>query len=98
MLGSINSDVIFGWSYDLADKGENSTVNEDITLENVSVYYDEKLGKADGKYRLPIVVESVIDGKKHKNVTVKNVTVNGEKLTDKNADITLKGVENFVIE
>ena len=98
MLGSINSKVIFGWNYDLADKGENSTVNEDITLENVSVYYDEKLGKADGKYRLPIVVESVIDGKKHKNVTVKNVTVNGEKLTDKNADITLKGVENFVIE
>ena len=81
------------------ESAKKLTSDVEMFLYNEGViYYDEKLGKADGKYRLPIVVDSVIDGKKHKNVTVKNVTVNGEKLTDKNADITLKGVENFVIE
>ena len=98
MLGSINADAIFGWNYDLTEKGEKAAVNENVTLENITVYYDEKIGKNGDKFKMPILVESILNGKKHKNITVKNVTVNGEKLTAKNAEITLNGVENFVIE
>lgn len=98
MLGSINAETIFGWNFDLANMEKTAATNEDITLENITVYYDEKIGKNGNKFKMPILVESVFDDRKHKNVTVKNVTVNGEKLTENNADITLIGVENFVIE
>ena len=67
----------------------------DIVCRNIKVYYDEKIPKKDGKYHVPIRIGSILPEVKHENITISNITVNGEPLTEENAVLYLDGAKNF---
>lgn len=98
MLGSINADEIYNWNYDVYKKGANSATISDVLMENVKVYYDEKIGMENGAYKLPVLIDSVVKNRTHKNIKLKNVTVNGEKLNYNNVVLSISFAENFTIE
>lgn len=70
----------------------------DIVCRHITVYYDERIPKLNGKYHVPIRVGSVLEGVKHENITVSDVTVNGELLTEENAILYLDGAKKFNFE
>ena len=70
----------------------------DVICRDITVYYDEKIPKKDGKYHVPIHVSTSVPNVKHENILVSNVTVNGILLTEENAVLDIRGVENFRLE
>lgn len=70
----------------------------DILVKDITVYYDEGIALEDGKYQVPIRIESVVANVAHYNITVENIFVNGVKLTKENALLELSDVENFVLK
>ncbi|MBR5188437.1 MAG: hypothetical protein IKW18_08200, partial [Clostridia bacterium] len=70
----------------------------DVVCRNITVYYDEKIPKKDGKYNVPIRILSIIQGVKHDNILVSDITVNGQLLTEENAILDLSGAANFRME
>ena len=67
----------------------------DVTFKDIKVYYDEAIPKREGKYHVPIRVASSFPDVKHKNISVCNIRINGELLTEENAVLDLKGAEGF---
>ena len=70
----------------------------DVVCRNITVYYDEKIPKKDGKYNVPIRVLTTIPEIKHSDILVSNITVNGQVLTEENAILDLSGAKNFRLE
>lgn len=77
--------------------GADSATAHDITAKNISVYYDAALSYEDGKYIVPILIESFFKDKIYKNILLEDITVNGEKLTMDNAILNIDNVENFTL-
>lgn len=98
MLGSMNADAIFGWHYDVYEKGAKSAAIENVLLQNIKIYYDEKIGKEGKAYLITVLTDSVVKGRVHRNIKLKNVTVNGEKITGENLVLSINHTENFSIE
>ncbi len=98
MLGSINADEIYNWYYDVYKKGPKAAVIENVLMENVKVYYDEKIGKEGEAYKLPVLIDSVVKNKIHKNIKLKNITVNGEKVNYNNVVLSVSFSKDFTIE
>ena len=57
----------------------------DILVRNIKVYYDERIPLKDGKYNVPIEVYKVVPEIKFYNITLENITINGQRLTEENA-------------
>ena len=53
------------------------------------MYYDERIPKTDNKFSVPIVIRECTDGEPYYNISVKDVTVNGVKLTRENSVLKL---------
>ena len=70
----------------------------DVICRNITVYYDERIPKKDGKYNVPIRIVSTLPNVKHENILVSDVRINGELLTEENAILDLSGAENFRLE
>ncbi len=69
-----------------------------VVCRNIKVYYDEKIPlTGDGKYNVPINVQSHRAGVVYRHILVENVEVNGVKLTPDNAVLWLNGVDGFVL-
>lgn len=66
----------------------------DISYKNINVYYDEKIPRKDGKYNMPIAIESIRDGVEHYNISVSGIKVNGKKMTESDLDIRIKNANN----
>ncbi len=76
---------------DTAPKGTpyKQTCCHDVTVRNICVYYDERIPKTDNKFSVPIVIRECTDGEPYYNISVKDVTVNGVKLTRENSVLKL---------
>ncbi len=69
-----------------------------VICRHITVYYDEKIPlTADGKYNVPISVQSHRAGVKHRDILVEDVTVNGVKIDETNAVLWLKEVDGFTL-
>ena len=79
-------------------EGIYETCVHDVTVRNIKVHYDESIEKTDGKYNVPILVRSLIDGVLFYNIKIENVTVNGKKLTMENSVTCVSGTDNFSIQ
>lgn len=70
----------------------------DVTVRNIRVYYDEEIPKVDGKYHVPIVMRSCLEGVCYSNIAIENVVVNGVRLTKENAMIETIGVDSLYFD
>ena len=78
--------------------GINQTCVHDIVAKNINVFYDEKIEKQDGKYNIPICINSSVEGVDFYNIKISNINVNGDHLTKENAIIEIDNVNNFCFE
>ena len=79
-------------------EGINQACIHDVLIKNITIYYDEKINKIDGKYNVPIDICSCLDGVEFYNIFINNVCVNGVRIDKDNGIINLCGVKNFSIE
>lgn len=70
----------------------------DISLKDITVYYDETIPLKEGKRQVPIHIDSVLKNIRHDRITVENVRVNGERLSEENALLELSGVDGFILK
>lgn len=70
----------------------------DIAVKNINVYYDEKIPKKDEKYDVPIDISSFIDDVTHYNISVSDIKINGEKVTENDLPVSVSHTENFSFE
>ena len=73
---------------------QQATVH-DITYRNITVYYDERIPKVDGRFNTPICVHSCIEGVKHYNISVSGVKINGVPANENNVVMQVWSAENF---
>ncbi len=79
-------------------EGAEPATLHDIEVRNICVYYDEEIPKKDGRYNAPILIKSYRDGVKFRNISLKNIEINGEKIDRSNAILEVDEIDNFNIE
>ena len=79
-------------------EGISQACVHDVIIRNIKVYYDEKIPLADGRFNVPVVIDSSLEGVEFYNISVSDVTVNGVHLDKDNAIINAKNVRNFSFE
>ena len=47
----------------------------DITIRNIRVYYDEAIPKKDGKWNVPVRIQSCVEGVEFYNIDISDVTL-----------------------
>ena len=52
----------------------------DVTVKNITVYFDEKLPKENGKCIIPASVKSSVEGVEFFNISISGLCVNGENV------------------
>jgi hypothetical protein len=70
----------------------------DIKFRNITVFYDEKLPKVEGKYKVPIEIRSDIDGVEYYNIDITGLVINGVEIDEENAVLKIEKVKNFSIK
>ena len=79
-------------------EGIQQATAHDITFKNITVYYDERIPKVDGRFNTPICIYSCIDGVKHYNISVSGVTVNGIPANENNVVMQVYSAGNFTFK
>ena len=74
---------------------EESSVHH-VTINNINVYYDERIPKKDGKYDARIHIKSKLEGVKFHDISISGITINGEEIDINNSVNELDDMENFV--
>ncbi len=67
----------------------------DVVVKNINVFYDEKIEKVDGKYNVPICVESILDDVEFYDISVSGIRVNGISISTENAILDINRTKNF---
>lgn len=70
----------------------------DISVGNITVYYDEKIPKKDNKYNVPIYIASVVDGVQFRNIKISGIKINGHIINKDNALLDVSDTENFCFD
>ncbi len=67
-----------------------------VVCRNIQVYYDEAIPLTeDGRYQVPIVVCSSVEGVRLADIRLENISVNGTPLSPANAVMDVREVDRF---
>lgn len=78
--------------------GLNCGMVSDITIKNIKVYYDERIPKPDGKFNTPVFIKSFRDDIKFCNISISDVSINGEAIDESGIVAEIDVVDNFYFE
>ena len=74
------------------------STNHHIFFKNINVYYDEKIEKVDGKYNVPIRITSKLQDIRHYDIEIDNLSINGEKIEEKDVLLFIENSEKVIIK
>lgn len=77
----------------LSIEGIKPMTVHDVTVKNIRVFADENVPLKKGQYGPLIQIVSSVPGVSHKNVTLENVTINGDKINPENCECDFSGIE-----
>ncbi len=83
---------------DAEEMGIPAAQVHDILVKDITVYYDEAIALEDGKFQVPIHIQSLVKNVVHYNFTLENIYINGVKLTQENAILEISEAENVVLK
>ncbi len=70
-----------------------------VTCRHIRVFYDAAIPLTeDGRYRVPIIIRSSVDGVRYANIRISDIRVNGIPLTPDNAILKVEDVDGFSME
>ncbi len=71
----------------------------DVTCRAIRVYYDAGIPLTnEGKYDLPICISSSVEGVRFRNVTISDITVNGERMSPSDLTLSIRDTDGFSID
>ncbi len=69
---------------------------QNVTCRGIRVYYDDAIPLTeDGRYQVPVIIRSTVEGVRFADIHLSDVTVNGTPLTPDNAVMDVTGVDGF---
>lgn len=68
----------------------------DILIRNITVYYPDEMPRENGKCKVPIVTHSCLPDVRYYNITVENVRINGVRLTEDEAVLSVGETDSFI--
>ncbi len=71
--------------------------SHDVTVRNVTVFCDDEILAAHGKRCVKVLVRNRFPTTEYRNITVENVTLNGEHVAREDAEIRIEGCEESVL-
>jgi len=84
-----------GLMVDLDLEGIKCASVHDVEYRDINVYYDEKIPLKDGIFNVPIRIKSDLEDVEYYNISISGITVNGVKIDENNAVMSVENVKNF---
>ncbi len=91
--------AVWGNASDYVDlTGIEQASVRNITCRRIRVFYDEAIPLTeDGRYRVPIIIRSSVEGVRYQNICLSDISVNDTPLTMENALLQVEDVDGFVL-
>lgn len=71
---------------------------EDIWIQDIYVYYDERIDCVDGKQNVRVRIQSLVEGTEFENIYLKNIKINGRQVLEKDLITTIEKAKNVKIQ